>query len=76
MKVGYKNWEDDELEETDCDSVTYAAEQFADEHHEIDEASDMDFELVVIDDEGVVHNIEMTTEYDPRYIVSKSTKEK
>lgn len=75
MKVGYKYFSDDDLVEIDCDNVKYAAEQFADEHHQIDEDSDMNFELVVIDDEGVVHNIEMETDWDPQYIATKQTKE-
>lgn len=69
MKVGYADWEDGELIEMDHRSVGDAAQEFAELNHQVDEASDIDFDIVVIDDSGVTHTVEMTTEYDPYYTV-------
>jgi hypothetical protein len=76
MKVGYKDWEVDELVNSDSDNITDAAEQFADWNHQVDEESDINFEIVVVDNEGSTHIVNMTTEYDPRYIITKITESK
>jgi len=65
MRVGYYK---DELIDIEADSVAEAASLYADEHHQIDEASDMDFELFVESD-GKLFCVKMYTEYDPRYEV-------
>jgi len=68
MRVGYyKN----ELINIDCSDVRDAAELYADEHHQIDEASDMEFDLFVEDDEGKLFKVSMGTEYDPSYHIEK-----
>ena len=73
MLVGYFK---DEMVEVGADSVVEAAKIYADENHQIDEESDMNFELFVEDDNGIMRKIKMYTEYDPRYEVESSTVEK
>lgn len=72
MKAGfYKN----EMVEIEADSIDDAAQLYADEHHEIYEQSDLEFKVYILDDEGIMHKVDMYTEYDPRYEVSKITKD-
>lgn len=72
MKAGYYK---DELEDVGWyDDILEAAIDYADENHQIDEPSDMKFEIYVEDDEGVLHEVKMYTEYDPRYEVSSTKK--
>ena len=70
MKAGfYKN----DMQEIEADSVNEAAESFAEEHHQIDEQSDMKFTIYVEDDNGMLFEIKMYTEYDPRFEVESSS---
>ena len=58
----------------DPDAVEDAATDFADENHQIDEASDMSFTVYVEDDGGDLHKVTMFTEYDPRFEVESVSK--
>ena len=66
MKIGYYK---DELEHIESEGLSAKdiAVLYADENHQIDEESDMNFEIYVEDDQGVLHTFKMTTEYDPVY---------
>ena len=48
-------------------SVIDAAILFADEHHQIYNACDLNFTLYVQDDKGVMHTVKLTAEFDPVY---------
>ncbi len=72
MKVGYYS---SEMIEIVAHSIEEAAKDYADEHHEIAEICDLEFELFVEDDEGVLHIVKMYTEYDPRYEVNSTVKQ-
>ena len=69
MKAGFYK---DDLNEVDGDDVEDVAELFADENHQIDEESDMEFTVFVEDDNGKIFMVEMFTEYAPSFHV-KST---
>lgn len=73
MLVGYYK---KEMVEVDADSVIEAAAIYANENHQIDEESDLRFELFVKDDLGIMRKVKIYTEYDPRYEVESSTIEK
>ena len=64
MRIGYYK---DDLEEIEADTVEDAAERFAEDKHQVDEESDLKFELYVEDDEGKMFIVKMFTEYDPVY---------
>jgi|GEM_PF-3550136 len=66
MNVGYYK---DDMIEICADSVNEAAELYAEDEHQIDEESDMHFQLYVEDDNGKLFLVTMFTEYDPRYKV-------
>lgn len=70
MLVGYYK---SDMIEIDADSVELAAEEYAEEKHQIDESSDMEFELYVEDDDGKLFEVKMYTEFDPRYEVESSS---
>tara|TARA_B110000908_G_C10211319_1_gene430414 strand:- start:686 stop:910 length:225 start_codon:yes stop_codon:yes gene_type:complete len=70
MKVGYYK---EEMIEIEAVTVTEAAVAYADEKHQIDEESDMRFELYVEDNKGKMFSVKMYTEYYPRYGVESST---
>ena len=67
MLVGRTYFDNDDLIDIESEDIDDAAEQYADIYHQIDEKSDMEFELLVIDDEGVRHKVSMIAEYEPRY---------
>lgn len=69
MKVGFYK---DELSDVDGDNVEDVAEAFADENHQVDEKSDMEFTVYVEDDSGKLFIVEMYTEYDPSYYVKSA----
>ena len=70
MKAGFYA---DELEEvTDLYKAKDVAVWFADEKHQIDDGDDMEFEVFVEDDDGVIHQFDMGTEFDPVYHVKSS----
>ena len=70
MKAGFYA---DELEEvTDLYKIKDVAIWFADEKHQIDDGNDMDFEVFVEDNDGVIHQFDMGTEFDPVYHVKSS----
>lgn len=73
MKVGY--YKNDLFYTIETDSVSDAAESFAEEHHQIDEESDMKFTVYVEDDNEVLHTVKMYTEYDPSYHVDSVKKD-
>ena len=66
MKIGYYK---DDLEHIEPEGLSAKdiAVLYADENHEIEEECDMNFKIYVEDDEGVLHEFKMTTEYDPVY---------
>lgn len=66
MKAGFYK---DDLNEVEGDNVEDVAELFADENHQVDEESDMEFTVYVEDDNGKLFMVEMYTEYDPTYHV-------
>ena len=71
MKVGfYKN----DLEEVEGDNVEDVAEAFADENHQIDEESDLNFSVFVENDNGKLFEVEMYTEYDPSFHVKAANR--
>ena len=70
MKVGYYK---SDMVYIEADSIKDAAEEFADENHQIDELSDMKFQLYVENDGGEMFIVKMYTEYDPRYEVECTT---
>ncbi len=57
----------------DTDVVEEVAKDFADQEHQIDEASDMNFTIYVEDKDGKIHNVKFYTEYDPRFEVDSIT---
>tara|TARA_R110000764_G_scaffold57488_3_gene125164 strand:+ start:308 stop:538 length:231 start_codon:yes stop_codon:yes gene_type:complete len=70
MKAGFYA---DELEEvTDLDDINDVAIWFADEKHEICESSDISFQVFVEDNNGVIHQFNMGTDFDPVYHVESS----
>ena len=60
------------IDEMDSDELKEFAEDmaknFADEHHQIDEDSDMEFS-VFVEVKGVLKEVEFRTEFDPVYYV-------
>ena len=74
MKVGYYGVSYSDLSEYNrCETVEQAAKDFAEDHHEIVEDSDIDFTLTVIDDKGDRHTVKMYTEFDPRHEIQSIT---
>jgi hypothetical protein len=71
MKVGYYKYELEEFETLE-DDVVDVAKQYADETHEIVEESDLKFTLYVEDNLGHLHEINLYTEFDPRYEVESN----
>jgi hypothetical protein len=74
MRVGFykdelKDFDSEDFE--DINDVNAVAMLFADENHQVDEESDMEFEVFVEDDEGVLHKISMFTEWNPMFLVKK-----
>ena len=70
MKAGFYI---DELEEgVGTDNIEIAAIWFADQNHEITDGDDVDFEVFVEDDKGVIHQFDMGTDFDPVYHVKSS----
>jgi len=78
MKVGfYKTGMGDPINFYDVDSddvIEEVATDFANEEHQIDEASDMNFSVYVEDDSGAIHEVKFYTEYDPRFEVEAVSK--
>ena len=75
MKVGfYKNDLSDPVDSCDSDAIEEVAKCFAEENHQIDEASDMDFIVYVEDNGGGIHKVKFYTEYDPRFEVQSVSK--
>lgn len=77
MKVGFYK---DELSEPvasydvdDADVVQEVAKDFAEQEHEICEASDMNFTVYVEDKDGNLHEVKLYTEYDPRFEIDSVT---
>ena len=71
MKVGYLLFEDEDLLDYEVVFVEEAAILFAENEHEIVEACDMTFDLMVIDDSGNRHELHMVTEFHPSYSVER-----
>lgn len=71
MKAGFYRDEED-MVDVDTETVSDAAQVWADEHHQIDEASDMEFNVYVLDNDGKLHLVKMYTEFDPRYEIKSS----
>ena len=57
----------------DSDVIEEVAKDFADQEHQIDEASDMNFTVYVEDKDGKIHEVKFFTEYDPRFEVDSVT---
>ena len=53
----------------DSDVIEEVAKDFAEQEHQIDEASDMNFTVYVEDKSGKVYAVKFFTEYDPRFEV-------
>ena len=71
MKAGF--YEHDLKDIGDFDgNVEDAARDFADEHHQIDEQSDMKFHVYIEDEYGDLHKVKMFTEYDPSFEVGST----
>ncbi len=70
MKVGfYKSELSDVVGNYDIDDedlIEKTAKDFAEENHQIDEISDLNFSVYVMDDAGVIYQVKFYTEYDPR----------
>ena len=66
MKAGFYA---DDLQNIETDDVEDAAKDFAEEHHEIVEESDLKFSVWVEDDKGELFEIKFFTEFDPRFEV-------
>tara|TARA_B110000093_G_C12638182_1_gene273074 strand:- start:166 stop:426 length:261 start_codon:yes stop_codon:yes gene_type:complete len=71
MRVGFYK---DDLEDPvsfydpdDHDVIECVAKDFAEENHEIDEDSDMNFTVYVEDKYGYIQEVKFYTEYDPRF---------
>ena len=77
MKVGfYKNDLSDPVSFYDVDDASVieeVAKDFAEQEHQIDEASDMNFTVYVEDKNGKLHKVKFYTEYDPRFEVDSVT---
>jgi hypothetical protein len=73
MRVGfYKNELVDPVafyDIDDADVIEEVAKGFAEQEHQIDEASDMEFTVYVEDANGKIHAVNFFTEYDPRFEV-------
>jgi hypothetical protein len=78
MKVGfYKNDLSDPVSFYDVDDASVieeVAKDFAEQEHQIDEASDMNFTVYVEDENGKLHKVKFYTEYDPRFEVDSVAK--
>ena len=76
MRVGfYKDDLEDPVSFYDPDEqdvIECVAKDFAEENHQIDEASDMNFTVYVEDTCGSIHEVKFYTEYDPRFEVESS----
>ncbi len=57
----------------DMDVIKEVAKDFAEQEHQIDEASDMNFTVYVEDKNGEIHEVKFYTEYDPRFEVDSVT---
>ena len=66
MKVGYYK---DDMQVISAPSVAVAAEEYADGNHQIEDNSDTEFQLYVLDDEGRMFIVSMGTDFDPVYRV-------
>ena len=79
MKVGfYKGDLEDVVGDYDIDDEDYIkeiAKDFAEENHQIGEASDMNFMVYVKDEGGIIHKVKFYTEYDPRFEVEEVTQD-
>lgn len=53
--------------------VAEVAKDFAEQEHQIDEASDKKFTVYVEDEMGKIHEVKFYTEYDPRFEVESIT---
>ena len=77
MKVGfYKNDLSDPVSFYDVDDASVieeVAKDFAEQEHQIDEDSDMNFTVYVEDKNGKLHKVKFYTEYDPRFEVDSVT---
>lgn len=77
MRVGF--YKDDLVDPVsfydtdDSDVIEEVAKDFADQEHQIDEASDMNFTVYVEDKDGKVHEVKFFTEYDPVFVVDTVT---
>lgn len=71
MKVGFYKIDMEQVvgdyDSDDEDFIEDIAKDFAEENHQIDEASDMNFTVYVEDDSGNIHEVVFFTEYDPRF---------
>ena len=62
----------DDLQDIQGGDLEEAAQNFADEYHQIDESGDIRFEVYVEDDDGVIHEFKMQTDFDPVYSIESS----
>ena len=62
----------DDLQDVQGGDLDEAAQNFADEYHQIDESGDIRFEVYVEDDDGVIHEFKMQTDFDPVYSIESS----
>lgn len=62
----------DELQDIQGGDLEEAAVSFADKYHQIDEETDMNFEVYVEDGLGELHIFKMKTEWNPTYYVESS----
>ena len=71
MKVGFCKIDMEQVvgdyDSDDEDFIEGIAKDFAEENHQIDEASDMKFSVYVEDDSGKIYKVVFFTEYDPRF---------
>lgn len=62
----------DELQDVEGGDLEEAAKNFADDHHEITEECDTNFEVYVEADDGTLHQFNMKTDWDPIYFIDSS----
>ena len=62
----------DDLQDVQGGDLDEAAQNFADEYNQIDESGDIRFEVYVEDDDGVIHEFKMQTDFDPVYSIESS----
>lgn len=72
MKAGFDLEDVDDYEFEGIDDPHKVAVACANEHYQIDEPEDMEFQVFVKDDDGIIHKFNMKTEFTEHYYVDST----